>query len=285
MNKQQHSEIKTIFNPSEFVEFISVLEGLKPAMRTACSVKKLNVVKKICQDLNLYLDFTEYGVKAEAFSGGIMHKCRFVKADAKDQKLPKFVYIGQDKTAVRLAKMFDIHDNRRMGYLLGFPKCCIDFFCKCRTKKNYDLILNIDTPKKFLYLPMLNYACRHFHYSLLSHFPCCWDCEASFEIAENRLHVLQKYDPDLAAEMMDCLQTDVLYTDQVIVALKNAKWRNGDLWLTKTEHRIVGIAQADFLHVEGGIVTFFGQGHVLFQTNKVGWLPFQSQEQLPGLTI
>ncbi|MBI2138749.1 hypothetical protein HYU13_04120 [Candidatus Woesearchaeota archaeon] len=74
----------------------------------------------------------------------------------------------------------------------------------------------------------MNIAARHFDISLLSHFPCSFNCQPSLEIAKKNLQMMQQLDPSLSTEFEEALKTAVIYTEsQGVFLLKNPRMEDG----------------------------------------------------------
>jgi hypothetical protein len=130
-------------------------------------------------------------------------------------------------------------------------------------------------------VPAINYGCRHFQRSLISHFPCRWDCEGSLAVAEGVLQALRRHDPGLAEDTLACLDTDVLYATEVVVAVQGARWREGTLRPGEARAWTVGLEGAQELRLEGDRVALVGGGRERSLT-QFRWLPFHSQQPLPA---
>ena len=97
--------------------------------------------------------------------------------------------------AVHLKSLAMCQDHRRIGQVLGYPKCCVDRhlaiyamgevnemdFCPFvrSAGETYDWRLNVFS--------------RSVDASLLSHFPCALECEESFRYAQDRYLMLEKH--------------------------------------------------------------------------------------------
>jgi hypothetical protein len=179
-----------------------------------------------------------------------------------------------------LASMFDMMDHRRFGHVMGYPGCCVDFFCRNYIPENPDPTFAICEPDNGEYKALINRACLTFGYRLISHFPCRWDCEDSCRIAERMLEVLAIYNPEFARETVNCLESDVLYSPQMIVAIKNAAWDESTLILEESDCQIAGDLTVDAVRFEQSTVLALYKGKIVTQLTPVSWLPFQSQQRV-----
>jgi hypothetical protein len=279
MTEQERLELQGLLGRRAFAELIAVIEGLKPAMRVRTRGRAAERLKGFCTVFGLEFEQSDYAVEDGVSSGGVFHTAAIVPWHPRDKGHQRFVYIGHDMLAVRLAKAFDGIDSRRFGLLQGYPECCIDFFCEYRSQSNFDLIRDVKPPAKGRYEPVLNYACRHFDYGLLSHFPCRWDCERSHELALARFRALDRYDHEIAMEMMNCMESDVLYSDHVVVALKDLRWSGNSIFLKDVKHWMVGIESADEVKFTVDGLELLLNQKVIAQIHSVVCLPFQSQDE------
>jgi len=107
-------------------------------------------------------------------------------------------------------KAFVADDNFTQGALLGYPKCCSQFFCDMWPKGYFDPIWQAaeNTPEEnivrrgenFLRIranPLSNAALRYLGLRACFHIPCSFNCQPSIEIAEQRLALGEKSNPDL----------------------------------------------------------------------------------------
>ena len=111
-----------------------------------------------------------------------------------------FVYIAKTKETAQQAKFFEERGlDLPLGLLLGYPRCCVDFFCQSFNENNTNLELkpnNIWT----------NTIQRNKDWVLISHFPCSSDCKESIYLAQQRWETIKREDSHLAQEMMKNLK-------------------------------------------------------------------------------
>jgi len=55
---------------------------------------------------------------------------------------------------------------------------------------------------------------RHFDISLLSHFPCNFNCKESIKHADKHLEIIRKYDESAAKIIKETLSSAVIYTNE-----------------------------------------------------------------------
>ena len=277
MREDQRRRARSLLSRSEFLELVSVLEGIKPGMRLCCTGEQLADITELLGQMGLFASESPYAVENRIATGGVVHTSRLVRRVPGREDL-RFVYIGPDRLIIGLLKAFDMKDDRRFGLSLGYPECCVDFFAKTFSTTNcFDLVPKIGLRNARGYNPLLNSACRHFDYRLLSHFPCSWDCEFSDKIARGTLEALRRHDAELARETLYWLETDVVYSPQVVIAVKDSPKKGRALSLRKGAYQVTGKFEADTVSFEKEAALLMKGGQVLVELMPYQWLPFQSE--------
>lgn len=129
------------------------------------------------------------------------------------------VYVARDATKAEAARSAE-EDNREFdfGSSLGIPACCARFYLEYQdaayAKQNDYVPFVLDqtagTPP---YDFRLNYVAQYFGYSLISFFPCSFQCHPAARVAQRTLELLQRYVPQLATETVRLQRCPVLYTE------------------------------------------------------------------------
>ena len=124
-------------------------------------------------------------------------------------------YISKNKITAEKAKIAEEDNNHlELGLLLGYPKCCCEFFVKNFSEQNADLTLKtLENSDGFEFSFYANIAARHFDVNLLSHFPHSFQCRHSTEIAKKNLRIIQKDSEQLAVLFSGILQGVIIYTN------------------------------------------------------------------------
>jgi hypothetical protein len=265
-----------------FTELVAVLGGAKPAMRGACPGGQVTALEETARGLGLGFRVAMYGVLPEPACGGILHTGTPVLLDEASEMQARYFFIGADDLAAQLACIFDLADSVSLGRVLGYPDCCVEFF---RAKeatwprgRPLDLVPLVAPPTSGHYQALLNYACRHFGCALLSHFPCRWDCEGSLGVAEGVLAALALHAPDLRDEILDCLDTDVLYALPHVIAAKSGRWQHGRLTWNGGRHWQVPSEGVDAVELASGALRMLRGGREIARVEEWTWLPFHSGE-------
>jgi len=148
-----------------------------------------------------------------------------------------FVYISKDEQTSRLAKFYEsVRNDERLGQMLGYPRCCIDFYLK-----NYNKAVEIGDE----YSPFTlansssfpfetNNMLRFFDIALITHFPCKFDCDESLDMANARLECIRRYNPDIARYIEDALKGPVITNvDTGIHVLKGYSVKDDTVYFNK----------------------------------------------------
>jgi hypothetical protein len=214
------------------LEVLYVIEGAKPCARILVFEDEM---KKILNFLNgnrlnyLISDFKalKQSLQSDFYSD---KSIKIPKDDARKGYF--FVYISKDRGLAEKAKIAEERNGHfELGLILGYPKCCCDFFEKNFGENNTDLTLKTLKYSNGLEFPFYNnIAARHFDVSLLSHFPHSFECGPSMEIAKNNLSIIKKFSNQLAVIFSGILQGAVVYTtEEGIFLLRNYEKNNNEI--------------------------------------------------------
>ena len=129
------------------------------------------------------------------------------------------VYIASDKSLVEDAKLLEkAVDDELFGALLGIPHCCRNAyqrFLPIASAKQFDLMPLVleNTPGPLSYDPCLNYPSVYFGRSLLSFFPCSFQCTGAGTVARSTYGMLAECDEAWATSFLDLQRSNILYTE------------------------------------------------------------------------
>ena len=212
-----HSTIKAL-------EIFYVLNDVKPVARILVhDHHKENIENKLIQLKLIYL-FSDFKIKKEDAAG--YSDKGVISQDPKEEGYG-FCYIGKQQEKIKEVKHLEKDQHHKaLGIALGYPECCCEFFqnnFEEQSKKSNDytlLTLNNSEGSKFPF--QNNIAARHFDHTLLSHFPCNFNCKPSLEMANKNLELIKKQDPVLANEIETALKNTIIYSEsQGVTMLKN----------------------------------------------------------------
>ncbi len=95
-------------------------------------------------------------------------------------------------------------DHMTIGSMLGFPKCCTEYFTKTFLKINYDPVW-IDKEGKINGYPECNVLLRYFGARIVHHFTCSPTCKASKKVGQVWLKLMREIDKNLTEKLYDLL--------------------------------------------------------------------------------
>jgi hypothetical protein len=151
-----------------------LLRDLKPVVRQGFYPSELEKIKEFCQKNNLFLEVSPYKVIMEG--EGYSDKGKKVSKD--DPKGMFFVYISKNQEKALLANLYETRgDHYNLGLALGYPECCVKFYCEEFEKGNV-------APELESYNPLIDFRKRKDDACVISHFPCSPDCKESVKLAE-----------------------------------------------------------------------------------------------------
>jgi hypothetical protein len=188
-------------------EFFAVANGIKPVLRTyAIRPKMYPLLRSICLENGLHTEHSNFMVSDDT---NVSDSGRFF-----------FVYISKDKNLVKEAKEVeeritmgiknDYEEHLRFSQLMGYPRCCFDFFFENVKKNPTTHLIEFEAhknTKKFSYL--LNNLLRGNEY-LISHYPCRYDCPKSMKYAKYVLRLIKETDPELADRFIKILKLPIM---------------------------------------------------------------------------
>jgi hypothetical protein len=102
--------------------------------------------------------------------------------------------------ADHLAMAFRTNDNQQIGKLLGYPKCCRDFFDRTWATGMLDTVAHMSGDGNG---PVqCNILGRWLGVRLVMHLPCSWRCERSIVVADNLRELWPRDAYEMAAEIL-----------------------------------------------------------------------------------
>ena len=209
------AELQQIFHSiTKSLEVLYVIEGIKPCARILVYEDEVNKVVDFLNENGLRSAISDFKVSKQALHSEFYSDKSIKLQKNAQEKGHFFVYISKNKELAEKAKIAEEKNNHfEFGSILGYPKCCCDFFEKNFDENNTDLTLKTLKYSTGLEFPFYtNIAARHFDVTLLSHFPHSFECEESIAIAKNNLKAIQKYSKQLAVMFAGILQGIVVYT-------------------------------------------------------------------------
>jgi hypothetical protein len=174
-------------------ELLFLVNDFKAVVRQGFYEEELPAVEDFCKQNRLFFVKSKFKVllaDENAYSN------KGIRIEWNDQRKGMyFVYISKDEQKAWLASYHELmSEDYKLGLLLGYPLCCIDFFCKRFSDNNPNLQL---TPTN----AFTNLTKRDKDCVLISHFPCDSDCKDSVELGIQYLTCINKFDKERADEI------------------------------------------------------------------------------------
>lgn len=172
-----------------------LLDNLKKVVRQGFYDYELKKVEKFCNENKLYLVKSKNKIllKDKGFSN------KGIIVNSKQKNALTFVYISKNEKDAYLACYFEtIGDHDKFGEILGYPKCCRDFFLKNFSENN----TNPQIKSKNIFT---NISKRDKDLVIISHFPCNENCSKSISLGKKFLTCIEKYDQKRSLILLNSL--------------------------------------------------------------------------------
>lgn len=196
---------KTFGSKTKAQEILLLLAGAKPVVRQGFYEYELPEIEKFCKEKQVYLARSNFKVHLAEESSYSNKGIRLPLTDLRPGMF--FVYLSLDEYKAWQASYFEFQSkDKELGLILGYPSCCVDFFCKRFSEANPNLQLK--PTNMFTNLTKRGQDCV-----LLSHFPCSSDCSESITIGKKYFQLIQKWNSDRAAQLQKELRTGLNITE------------------------------------------------------------------------
>jgi len=225
--------LKIFSNYTRSLEILYLLDDIKKVVRLDANESELEKIREFCSEENLYLEISDFKVlKVEdKGKGGYANIVKKIPLNFPEPGL-YHIYISKDGNRSKFLKLLEEqNDDESIGKVLGYPRCCIDFFMENKEKQqklqNDYILPALNNSEGFKFPFYTNYAIRYFDVTLLSHFPHNFQCEESITIAKNDLQCIKNYSKELANRFETMLKNPVLYTENDgVFILKGSKLKD-----------------------------------------------------------
>ncbi|MBI2146193.1 DUF483 domain-containing protein [Candidatus Woesearchaeota archaeon] len=179
-------------------EIVLLLHDAKKVVRQGFYDEELPTVEKFCTENKICLVKSKFKVLLADEYAYSNKGFRVPETDTRRGMY--FVYFSKEEQNAWLASYYELMNNdANLGQLLGYPRCCVEFFGKRFTEDT----TNLQRPPTNVFT---NITQRHRDAVILSHFPCKSDCQESITLARKYLDVLIKVDNRRVEELLELLK-------------------------------------------------------------------------------
>lgn len=189
------------------IEVLGVIDGIKPAARQIVHEEDIWRVHGFC---------LAHGLAYAQSPFKIVEGTTMMVTPEHSMAGSYFVYISRKESAAKKAAFYEsVRNDEKLGHVLGYPPCCIDFYKDHYREAaalgdeycQHSLANSSDGTYPFVTNNML----RFFDVALISHFPCSFECERSVRLGRRIYRAVEKRNPKLAGFVRNALQGPVVY--------------------------------------------------------------------------
>jgi hypothetical protein len=259
-------DLPKVFGFRAALEIVLVALQAKPAAIVWIDQNALEDCAQVCRSLGLNAMPSPVKSLAIPDRTKLNYVHSSISVNASDPS-PGYValFVSKDELLCYRLREADPSDRAETGRLLGYPDCCITFYClqfPFQIQRGDDYILPaIDHLGFFPFTN--NYAVRCFGNTLISHFPCSPACECTTALGTRNLEVLRCYNPSVAEYLCSHLRSAVIYTEsEGVFYMPHYTFERGCLSFDSFFHSSTGVLY-EALRTSGGKV--FVSNHDEFQ--------------------
>lgn len=194
------STLQSIFgSKTKAQEILLLLKGAKEVVRQGFYEHELSAVEKFCKENHLFLIKSKFKVLLE--KGEKEYSNLGMRIGEEDPRPGMFfIYFSKNEKKALLASYAELMNRpRELGILLGYPECCINYFCQQFREDN-------PNPQHLPTNCWTNLSLRDKDYALLSHFPCHSECTESKKLAQRYFQIIEQADSGWAGELQERLE-------------------------------------------------------------------------------
>ena len=185
------------FSIQENLEIAGLLYGVKPVIRFERDAQSFTKTIKSLQKLNLkVMNARVFGVETTHTSIGDRY-LTLERSDPNNERI-KFLYASLPQSQYYMEKLAHIEfkdpSSHEIGFLLGYPECCVKHYNSRITSRDWIVELLSSTPENSAGFAECNKLARLFGewVALPDYFPCSFACDASKELAKEYFHAAIK---------------------------------------------------------------------------------------------
>lgn len=178
-------------------EMVLLEHNAKEVVRQGFYESELPSVEKYCVEHGIFMAKSKFKVILADDEQYSNQGIRIAETDKRPGMY--FIYFSYDEEKAWLAAYYElVRNDGDLGLLLGYPSCCVDFFCSKSQKSNLN---PVHTPINMF----TNLMQREKDLVLLSHFPCSSECVKSISLGKQYFEVIKMEDHGRAQEIMGLL--------------------------------------------------------------------------------
>jgi len=237
-----------MYNNKKIILKISKILGAIPAKEALLAIlgyKTSRLGVQSCAYEKIILLFNEFNVKyvvgnfrytynSDIGKGGWSNKFRSEIPINDTNAIGDYLfYIADNTNKAKIARDNEESEKEAaFGEDLGIPSCCAQFYvdnADRAMKKQNDFVTLVlentfsDPPYNY----WNNYVSQYFGYSLLSFFPCSFDCKKSISISKKIYNILLNIYPEFAKQFLYYHKQNILYTEyRGIYLFENTQCKN-----------------------------------------------------------
>lgn len=182
-------------------EIVLLLNGKKSVVRQGFYQEELPTVKRYCQEKRIILVQSPFKVLLADPETGLFSNKGIRVAENDKRPGMYFVYLSFNQEQAWLAAYYEtMQDHRGLGKVLGYPACCVDFFCHSFHSGRTNLVLPATNP-------WTNLTKREEDAVLLSHFPCSSECSESVQLAREYFNELKNVNANYTQKLFEKLNS------------------------------------------------------------------------------
>ncbi len=207
------------------LELFSIVLGVKPNALLCLSERNIRALDSYCSLHGLSFFVSDRLWKPLNTEVEYVNACIEVSTSNSqlERNALRYVFVSVDDYELDAYRKFDNEstiDHYKLGKLLHYPECCINFFTS-----NWELALDLHdgdlTPLLVKTAPLncqfskwANYFLDYLGLPIISHFPCSLDCKATIRQTKSMMFTLSQAMPELASHLNNMLNWPVLYSPQ-----------------------------------------------------------------------
>lgn len=182
------------------LEILALKHDLKPAVRLFVDEKNGDMMRRELRECPCYVEkssqlFFDKDVKL-----------------SKNQNGKRILYLSKSKEVIRDLVRYDnaspFKNSREIGELLGYPPCCIESYCGTAARSYSGYITSVHKKTRTFHF-ILNILDSNL--SMISHYPCRFDCSASILYGEKLLKCLKLEEKDKCKKLAGYLKSNFVY--------------------------------------------------------------------------